>query len=126
WEAGTRTPALAKRAGSFCRRQPAHRWKRGAFLQMGKTGLEEVEERLQDAEDVTWGPFSKLRDALKVEEKTIVHNAAEAADKLGTIISSRSGHFTGEPPYAGWEGLLRALKEDYDELDALRAAAKKK
>jgi hypothetical protein len=55
-----------------------------------------------------------------------VHNAAEAADQLAMIISSRSGHFTGEPPYVGWEGIVRALQLDYDELDALRAAAKEK
>jgi hypothetical protein len=62
---------------------------------MKQTVLEKVEERLREAEEVTWGPFSKLRDALIVEEKTIVHNAAEAAGQLGMIISSRSSHFTG-------------------------------
>lgn len=93
---------------------------------MKQSELEKVEERLREAEEVTWGPFSKLRDALIAEEKTIVHNAAEAADKLGMIISSRSGRFTGEPPYVGWEGIVQALQQDYDELDALRAAAKEK
>jgi hypothetical protein len=62
---------------------------------MKQTELDKVEERLREADEVTWGPFSKLRDALIVEEKTIVHNAAEAADQLGMIISSRSGRFTG-------------------------------
>ena len=33
----------------------------------------------------------------------------------------KSNRFTGDPPYVGWKGLGLALREDYDELAALRA-----
>ena len=47
----------------------------------------------------------------------------EAARHVETVICLRSHHFTGDPPYVGWEGLGRALKEDYDELGRLRGTS---
>lgn len=33
-------------------------------------------------------------------------------------------HFTGEPPYVGWEGLGKAMEEVFDERDALQKKVK--
>jgi hypothetical protein len=44
----------------------------------------------------------------------------EAAKYVESVICMHSAHFTGEPPYVGWEGLGRALQEDYADLRALR------
>lgn len=43
----------------------------------------------------------------------------EGAAKVEAIICMRSWHFTGKPPYVGWEGLAKALSEDYGALEAL-------
>jgi len=45
----------------------------------------------------------------------------EAAKYVESVICLRSHRFTGMPPYVGWEGLGLALREDYDEIDRLRA-----
>lgn len=42
----------------------------------------------------------------------------EAALHVESIICMRSKHFTGDPPYVGWEGLGIALRQDYDSLAA--------
>ena len=44
----------------------------------------------------------------------------EAAKYVEVPIIMRT-HFSGEPPYVGWEGLGLALNEALDERDALRA-----
>lgn len=49
---------------------------------------------------------------------------SEAATHVESVICMRTG-FTGEPPYVGWKGIGLALNEALDELDRLRAAARK-
>jgi hypothetical protein len=44
----------------------------------------------------------------------------QAATHVESVICMRSAHFTGEPPYTGWKGLGKALREDYDDLSALK------
>lgn len=44
----------------------------------------------------------------------------EAAKHVESVICMQSDRFTGEQPYVGWEGLGRALSEDYAELVELR------
>ena len=46
---------------------------------------------------------------------------ARPAEHVETVIVMRSRRFTGEPPYVGWKGLGQALREDYAELERLRA-----
>lgn len=46
---------------------------------------------------------------------------AEAATHVESVIALRSAHFTGDGEYVGWRGLGKALREDYDERDRLRA-----
>lgn len=46
----------------------------------------------------------------------------ESANHVEAVICLRSSRFTGEPPYVGWQGLGKALTEDYDELKQLRVA----
>lgn len=43
----------------------------------------------------------------------------EAATYVESVICMRT-HFTGEPPYIGWQGLGLALREALDERDRLR------
>lgn len=45
----------------------------------------------------------------------------QAASHVESVICMRSAHFTGEPPYTGWKGLGKALREDYDDSDRLRS-----
>ena len=45
----------------------------------------------------------------------------QAASHVESVICMRSAHFTGEPPYTGWRGLGKALREDYDDLATLNA-----
>ena len=46
---------------------------------------------------------------------------AEAATHVESVIALRSAHFTGDGEYVGWRGLGKALREDYDEMNRLRA-----
>lgn len=44
----------------------------------------------------------------------------EAATHVESVIVMRT-HFTGDPPYVGWEGLGLALREALNERDELKA-----
>jgi hypothetical protein len=105
------------------------RWWELPMNAMKRTSLEEVRERLREAEDLTWGPFTKLRDTVAAEESRIVRCSVAAAERLAKIVASRSTRLTGELANAGdanvrWDRIALALQQDYDELDALRDAAR--
>lgn len=69
-------------------------------------------------------PVVRMHRVAKILEDTI--ERAERAEKLDreaathveSVLVMRT-HFTGEPPYVGWEGLGRALNETLDRLDYL-------
>lgn len=78
----------------------------------------------QSKQDYYWDAESAARemDRLKAElaskQKEIDHwkdLETEAANFVEVPIVMRT-HFTGEPPYVGWEGLGLALTETLDEL----------
>ena len=48
--------------------------------------------------------------------ETLMRLDREAATHVEILICLKSKRFTGEPPYTGWKGLGKALREDYDEL----------
>ena len=54
--------------------------------------------------------------------ETLMRLDREAATHVEILICLKSKRFTGEPPYTGWKGLGKALREDYDELAELRRA----
>ena len=96
---------------------------------MKRTTLKEVQDRLREAEDLTWGPFTKLRDTAVAEKSRIVRWSAAAAERLATIVTSRSTRLTGESTNADnatvrWDRITLTLQQDYDELDALRNTAR--
>lgn len=45
----------------------------------------------------------------------------DAANNVEATICTSSRHFTGKPPYVGWEGLGTALRQDYHLLNLLEA-----
>lgn len=61
-------------------------------------------------------------EKLREKEERFQKLDAEAANYVETVICMRT-HFTGEPPYVGWQGLGLALREALDERDRLREAA---
>ena len=64
-------------------------------------------------------------DALRAEVEKWKQLDREAATHVESVICMKSNRFTGDPPYVGWKGLGLALREDYDELSALRARVEK-
>ena len=59
-------------------------------------------------------------ERLRAENERLRRLEAQAATHVETVICMRT-HFTGEPPYVGWQGLGLALREALDERDRLRA-----
>lgn len=57
-------------------------------------------------------------------ENEMLRKLDQGAAKVEEIICLRSQTFTGEPPYVGWEGLAKALTEDYNELQILKEVVK--
>ena len=77
---------------------------------MKKTNLEEVQERLREAADLTWGLFTKLRDSVAAEESRIIRCAAEAAERLTTGFLQAMGASITVPSWMDYCGTASVIE----------------